>query len=405
MSLHFRRCRQPPFDTVCASIGDAPACGSQPASPPVAGNFMDIRYQLIFRGLKPGTSAAEARNNLCGMFDRSAPAICQAIPSPGSMIESGLTLSAAARLEIALDEAGLLCAAQEQIEAGGPDQPPAALAAQSTPGSAALNTWSDPPAQLRAVLQQNQLCLYCQPILTLDSGQFTMAEVFVRLRAEEKALLLPGDFLPVFEQYSMLPDLDRWVVCEVISHLGCGNSGFCYSINLSGPTLADAQFPDFVAGALTLARVPPAALLFEMDEADVLAQADAAERFSAAIKAIGCGVMIDSFARSALPYASLKSLKVDFVKVDGSTVRNVLKSADALARLNAVLRVGEVTGIGVIAECIEDQQVLDCVISLGAGWAQGYGIVKPYPIEQDGPAGAMRSTSVNVDIRGRVSYA
>lgn len=395
---------------------------------------MDIRYRLIFRGLKQGASAAEVRNNLCELFDRSAPAICQAIPGPGSTIESGLTLGAAARLQMALDEAGLLCAAQEEIETRRPqalfedeeaqvvqaasgttaltavaparlDQSPGEAAGQATPGSAAIKAWSDPPAQLRAVLQQNQLCLYCQPILALHSGEFTMAEVFVRLRGEEEALLPPGDFLPVFEQYGMLPDLDRWVVREVILHLGRSNAGFCYSINLSGPTLADAQFPDFVANALALARVPSAALLFEMDEADVLARADAAQRFSAAIKATGCGVMIDSFARCTLSYAPLKSVKADFVKVDGSTVRNVLKSADALARLNAVLRVGEVTGIGVIAECIEDQQVLDRVTSLGTGWAQGYGIVKPYPIEQGAPAGAMRSISVNAEICGSVSHA
>jgi EAL domain-containing protein (putative c-di-GMP-specific phosphodiesterase class I) len=248
--------------------------------------------------------------------------------------------------------------------------------------SDALAGWNDPAAHLRDALQRNELQLYCQPILALQGGGFQIAEVLARLREEEKALLPPGDFLPVFEHFRMMPDLDRWVVRHVIDHRSKGSRIGRFSINISGQTLADLDFPGFVADELRSARVPAAALLFEIDESDVLQQPPVAEGFARAMKSVGCGLMIDSFARRSVSFAPLKALHVDFVKVDGSIVRNILKSPHALAKLGAVVRVGEVIGVGVIAECVEAQDILSRLKALGAGYAQGFGICRPHAIEQ-----------------------
>jgi EAL domain-containing protein (putative c-di-GMP-specific phosphodiesterase class I) len=246
----------------------------------------------------------------------------------------------------------------------------------------ALAGWNDPAAHLRNALQQDELQLYCQPILTLRSGQFEIAEVLVRMREEESALLPPGEFLPVFEHFGMMPDLDRWVVRHVIDHRSRGGRIGRFSINVSGQTLADLDFPGFVADALKSAGVPAAALLFEIDESDVLQRPPVAESFASTMKAVGCGLMIDSFARRSVSFAPLKALHVDFVKLDGSIVRNILKSPVALNKLGAVLRVGEVIGVGVIAECVEEQDILLRLKALGVGYAQGFGICQPHAIEQ-----------------------
>jgi EAL domain-containing protein (putative c-di-GMP-specific phosphodiesterase class I) len=248
--------------------------------------------------------------------------------------------------------------------------------------SDALAGWNDPAVHLRDTLQRNELQLYCQPILALQSGGFEIAEVLVRLREEEKALLPPGDFLPVFEHFRMMPDLDRWVVRHVIDHRSKGSRIGRFSINVSGQTLADLDFPGFVADQLRSAGVPAAALLFEIDESDVLQRPPVAEGFAMTMKAVGCGTMIDGFARRSVSFAPLKALAVDFVKLDGSIVRNILKSPVALNKLSAVVRVGEVIGVGVIAECVEEQDILSRLKALGAGYAQGFGVCQPHAIEQ-----------------------
>lgn len=245
-----------------------------------------------------------------------------------------------------------------------------------------LTGWSDPAAHLREALQRDELQLYCQPMLTLQSGRFEIAEVLVRLRAEEEALLPPGEFLPVFEHFGMMPDLDRWVARHVIAHIAGGSRIQRYSINVAEQTLADPDFPGFIADELKRTGVPPAALLFEIGESEVLSKPSVAEGFAAALKALGCAPVIDGFARRSVSFAPLKTLRVDFIKVDGSIVRNILKSAGALAKLNAVVRVGEVIGVGVIAECVEEQDILLRLKALGVGYAQGFGIDQPLAIEK-----------------------
>jgi EAL domain-containing protein (putative c-di-GMP-specific phosphodiesterase class I) len=249
----------------------------------------------------------------------------------------------------------------------------------------ALAGWSDPATHLRDALQKNELQLYCQPILTLQSGHFEAAEVLVRLREEEQALLPPGEFLPVFEHFHMMPELDRWVARHVIERLSKGSRIGRFSINVSGQTLADQDFPGFVADELRTARIPAAALLFEIDESDILQKPSLAESFASAIKAVGCGLVIDSFARRSASFTPLKTLQPEFVKVDGSIVRNLLKTQVALTKLNAVVRVGEVIGVKVIAECVEEQDVLLRLKALGVGYAQGFGIYQPVALEKIAP--------------------
>ena len=245
-----------------------------------------------------------------------------------------------------------------------------------------LTGWSNPAGQLQAALDNDELTLFCQPIRALTGAQdYPMAEVLVRMRSEEKALLPPGEFLPVFEHYRMMPKLDRWVVRSVARFLKRGSKVSRLTINLSGQTLEDPGFAEFVAQQAAAAGIAPAALLFEIDESDILAHPSPAELACLALKRIGCGTLIDSFGRRAVSFAPLKSMRVDFIKVDGCVTRKVLSSGAAETKLKAVLRVGETLGIGVVAECVEDQDVLLRLKALGVGYAQGFGITQPHPID------------------------
>jgi EAL domain-containing protein (putative c-di-GMP-specific phosphodiesterase class I) len=252
--------------------------------------------------------------------------------------------------------------------------------------SAELAGWSNPLTRLREALQKNEFSLYCQPILALTAptgsdARYPLAEVLVRMREEERALLPPGEFLPVFEHYGMMPRLDRWVLRHVVQQLARGSRIPRFTINVSGQTLQDEAFPAFAAAELRAAKVAMDAVMFEIDESDVLARLETAARFAAAVKAYGGGVLIDGFCRRAVSFAPFKALRPEYVKVDGSVIRKLLTHEPAQTKLKAVMRVSETLGIGVIAECVEAREVLARLKALEVGFAQGFGVYPPQPIE------------------------
>ena len=249
-----------------------------------------------------------------------------------------------------------------------------------------LSGWDEPAGRLRQALAKDELALYVQPIAALNGAvRFPMAEVLIRLREEEKALLPPGEFLPVFEHYRLMPDLDRWVVRKVVQHLARGSRIPRFALNLSSQTIEDAAFPKAVALELVDAGVPGTALQFEIAENDIIARLDAAVRFSTAIRAVGCGVVVSGFGRRTATFLPLKTLRPDYVKVDGVIVRKLLTAPAAEAKLRAILRVGEVMGFQVIAEMVEEQDILVRLKALGVAYAQGFGIQQPHPIEKLAP--------------------
>jgi EAL domain-containing protein (putative c-di-GMP-specific phosphodiesterase class I) len=242
--------------------------------------------------------------------------------------------------------------------------------------------WAEPARRLSQAIERNELVLYAQPILDLSGPQrFPIAEVLVRLKAEETALLPPGEFLPAFEYYGMMPALDRWVVAATVRRLAEGSRVPRFSINVSGHTVHDPGFAAFVADRLEQAAVPADSLLFEVDEADVLRNTAGAARFCETVRALGCGVLVDGFAHRAVSFAPLKELRVDFLKVDGRLIRNVASSAMSQRKLAAIVRFGKTLGIGVIAECVEEQAVLAQLRDTGVSYAQGFGVFRPHPIE------------------------
>ena len=242
---------------------------------------------------------------------------------------------------------------------------------------------SDPVTRLRDALKHNEFELYCQPIVALTAKQGpAMGEVLVRMREEERALLPPGEFFPAFEHYGMMPQLDRWVVFHALRRLNRGSRVPRFSVNVSGQTLQDVEFLPYVEAALQNYRVAANALLFEIDESDVLGRLEPALRFAKAAKALGCGVLVDGFGRRAASFSPLKLLRVDFVKVDGVIVRKLLTSEIARTKMNAILRVAEALRIGVVAENVEDEKTLAALRSMNVTYAQGFGLHAPQPIDQ-----------------------
>jgi len=247
---------------------------------------------------------------------------------------------------------------------------------------AGLAGWNDAGARLRQAFERDEFALYCQPILALQGAErYPLGEVLVRMREEEKAMLPPGEFLPILEHYRMMPQLDRWVVRNLAKRLAVGSKLHCFSMNLSSQTLDDADFPKYVAGVVKAAGIAAGAVLFEIEEHELLARPDRVAGFVEAVRPCGAGVLIDGYGRKSVSFTPLKTSGAQYVKVDGSIVRKLLGSELARTRLNAILRVGKAMGVKVIAECVEEREVLDALKALEVDYAQGFGIVQPQPID------------------------
>lgn len=246
-----------------------------------------------------------------------------------------------------------------------------------------LVAWKDPAARLRQALERDELEIYLQPIASLADARFAMAEVLVRLREEEARMLPPGEFLPLFEQLGMMPELDRWVIARMVQRLAHRPpAGFrCLNVNVSGQTIADPEVPGFVSRTLSDSRIAPDSLCFEIDEADVLARLDTAAVFAARVRRLGCKVAIDGFGRCAAPFSPLRRLQVDYLKVEARS-RAIWRAArPPCGACRPSCALAKTVGIGVIAECVEEPDVLARLRALGVGYAQGFGIARPAPME------------------------
>jgi len=247
---------------------------------------------------------------------------------------------------------------------------------------AGLTGWADPVARLRQAIEKDEFALYCQPILGLAAGGYPLGEILVRMREEESAMLPPGDFLPVLKHYGMLSQFDRWVVRNALQALAAGSRIPRLTINVSEQTLTDVDFPGYVAAQLTAQKIAPERLLFEIDENDVLARPEATTMFAAGCRKVGVGVLIDGFGRRAVSFAVIKGIAADFIKVDGIVTRKIVANEIARNKMDAIVRVSQSLRFAVIAECVEGEDVLTRLQEIGVGYAQGFGIYEPFPIER-----------------------
>jgi EAL domain-containing protein (putative c-di-GMP-specific phosphodiesterase class I) len=242
----------------------------------------------------------------------------------------------------------------------------------------------DPVAYLRRALAEDAFDLYCQPIAALGGlvMAYPMGEILIRLREEEQALLPPGEFLPVLEEYGLMPQLDRWVVREALARLAVGSRFARLCLNLSSQTLADPAFPAFVAEQLAATRMPGNCVLFEIEEHEAMAAPDSVARFAALAGSLGAGMVFDGFGRTPDALQLLVYVPcVRAVKLHGSFTRQVLGDGKPNWPLERLLRETATRGIMAVAESVEEPRALPRLKALGIRYAQGFGVYKPQPLD------------------------
>jgi diguanylate cyclase (GGDEF)-like protein/PAS domain S-box-containing protein len=238
--------------------------------------------------------------------------------------------------------------------------------------------------KLQNALRDNKFELYYQPIVHAQTAgvRGPALEVFVRLEAENgQPAAPPADFIRAAERYRLMPLVDRWVVQAVLSALGRGGMrlppGRSVAINISGQTLGDAEFLEFVVDCFDHTGANPVDICFEVTESAVVANLDHARRFIAVLHGMGCEFALDDFGSGLSSLSTLKTLPMDYLKIDGSFISNLAVDTVNQAMVGAMIELSRSLHFRIVAEQVEDQSSLDTVKEMGIDFAQGFFIGRP----------------------------
>ncbi|SCZ27963.1 MULTISPECIES: EAL domain-containing protein [unclassified Pseudomonas] len=239
--------------------------------------------------------------------------------------------------------------------------------------------------RLHMALEENRFCLYAQEIAALGPGDHGGGhiEILLRLHDEAGRMILPDSFIPAAERYGLMTSLDRWVVENVFKIIRqClndsrqGPMAMC-AINLSGTTIGDQAFLDFLRKQFVAYSIPPEMICFEITETSAISNLGSAIRFINELKSLGCYFSLDDFCAGMSSFAYLKHLPVDFLKIDGSFVKDMLDDPINRAMVEVINHIGHVMGKRTIAEFVETAQIEQALLEIGVDYAQGYVIERP----------------------------
>ena len=241
--------------------------------------------------------------------------------------------------------------------------------------------------KLQGALRDNKFELYYQPIVhaRADGVRGPALEVFVRLEGENGSPSVPpAEFIRAAERYRLMPHIDRWVVQAVLSALGRGGMklppGRSVAINIAGQTLGDSDFLEFVVDCLDNTGANPEDICFEVTESSVVANLDHAQRFIAVLHGMGCEFALDDFGSGLSSFSTLRTLPMDYLKIDGSFIKNLAGDSVNQAMVAAMIELSRSLNFRVVAEQVEDQVSLDTVVGMGIDFVQGFIVGRPQPL-------------------------
>ncbi|NKB37763.1 MAG: EAL domain-containing protein [Gammaproteobacteria bacterium] len=235
-------------------------------------------------------------------------------------------------------------------------------------------------------LEKNQFCLFAQTIEPLAREHHRHYELLIRMIDNDGSLIPPGAFLPAAERYNLIEKLDVWVITEAFSLLA-DNPAFLdeisfISINLSGQSLTKKGFSEFIESQLNDYGIEANKICFEITETTAISNLSIATAFISSLRELGCQFALDDFGSGLSSFGYLKNLSVDYLKIDGMFVKDIVEDPIDRAMVKSINEIGQVMGMRSIAEFVENDEIKGMLREIGVNYAQGYGIDKPRAFEE-----------------------
>jgi EAL domain-containing protein (putative c-di-GMP-specific phosphodiesterase class I) len=243
--------------------------------------------------------------------------------------------------------------------------------------------------RIKHAIETNQFMFACQPIAHTQSLVVSSYEVLLRLRDENDVFVMPAGFLPSAERFGLMLDIDRWIITHAIAALGQlrrTNPHLRYSVNLSAKAVCDGGILGTIKEALGRYGVDPAAITFEITETVAIGHMGMAVEFLEQLRALGCFTALDDFGVGYSSFSYLKDLPVDYVKIDGSFVKDVGENALHRAMVKSMNEVAHAIGKQTVAEFVESAESLGVLREIGVDYVQGYHIGMPMVVDVPGAA-------------------
>jgi len=241
--------------------------------------------------------------------------------------------------------------------------------------------------RIHLAIDQNQFELHFQSIVAIDnpsSGKLN-GEFLLRMVDDQNmqpdGLILPNAFIPAAERYHLMPQIDRWVIKHTLYAMASKNNrinqyDICF-INLSGQSLSDLKLLNFVIEMMDETNVSPENLCFEITESAVIANVEIAKQFISRLKELGCKFALDNFGSGLSSFSYLKNLPVDFLKLDGALIKNIVDDKISYAMVESINKIAHIMGMKTIAEYVETEEILQALKEISIDHAQGYWIERP----------------------------
>ena len=237
-------------------------------------------------------------------------------------------------------------------------------------------------ARINNALEDNRFELYRQTIQPLQvEEEGAHYEILLRMRDESGGIIAPGLFIEAAERYGITPNIDRWVIKNafrwLVSEADERERLVMCSINLSGQSFSDEKFLPFVIDQFQMSGLDATKICFEITETAAIASYSQANRFINALKELGCKFALDDFGTGLSSFGYLKHFPVDFLKIDGSFVKEILHDPIDREMVRSINEIGHLTGKKTIAEFAENEEIITMLRGMGVDYAQGYGVSEP----------------------------
>jgi diguanylate cyclase (GGDEF)-like protein/PAS domain S-box-containing protein len=241
-------------------------------------------------------------------------------------------------------------------------------------------------SRITQALEDNRFCLYAQVIVPLYDSTDQHYELLLRMLDEQGDIIPPGTFLPAAERYNLIEKIDAWVIQHAFDLLAAHPTFVeqvnFISINLSGPSLTNGGFLKSIISQINASGIEPGKICFEVTETVAISNMSAAITFITILKQVGCQFALDDFGSGLSSFGYLKKLPVDYLKIDGMFVKDMVDDPIDHAMVKCINDIGHVMGMKTIAEFVENDDIKNKLIEIGIDYVQGYGIGKPEPLEK-----------------------